>query len=81
MEPLEPGNKVEFQEYPMDEETNVAVSSNLAETTESSKRPGPMTLPSLVLPAIPLPTLVPRRGLLVLRWVSKAAVTRAFFPQ
>ena len=62
MEPLEPGNKVEFQEYPLDEEANV-------ETTESSKQPGPMTLPSIILPHIPMPTLVPRRGLLVLRWI------------
>ena len=65
MEPLmEPGNEVEFQEYQMDEETNVS-------SLDSSKHPGPMALPSIMLPAIPaMPTLVPRRGLLVLRWAG-----------
>ena len=76
MEPLEPGKKMEYDEYPLDEETNVAVSSPL-ETTESSKRPaaGPITLPSIILPSIPMPTLVPRRGLLVIRWIFEVAVT------
>ena len=74
MEPLEPGK--EYDEYPLDKETNVAVSIPV-ETTESSKRPaaGPITLPSIILPSIPMPTLVPRRGLLVIRWIFEVAVT------
>ena len=66
METLQPGNKMEYDEYPLEEETNV---SNLQETTETNKQPGPMTLPSIKLPSISMPTLVPRRGLLVIRWI------------
>merc|ERR1712037_304432 len=64
---MEPGNEVEFQEYPLDEETNL----------DSSKHPRPMTLPSIMLPAIPaMPTLVPRRGLLVLSESGSSQLTR-----
>ena len=66
METLQPGNKMEYDEYSLEEETHV---SNLQETTETNKQPGPMTLPSIKLPSISMPTLVPRRGLLVIRWV------------
>ena len=66
METLQLGNKMEYDEYPLNEEINF---SNLQETTETSKQPGPMTLPSIKLPSISMPTLVPRRGLLVIRWV------------
>ena len=66
METLQPGNKMEYDEYPLEEESNL---SNLQETTETNKQPGPMTLPSIKLPSISMPTLVPRRGLLVIRWI------------
>ena len=45
----------------LDEETKNA--ANLEQTTKKSKETGPIILPSIRVPA-----LVPRRGLLVLRW-------------
>ena len=50
---------MEYQD--LDEETKTA--ANLEQTTETSKETGPIMFPS-----IRVPTLVPRRGLLVLRW-------------
>ena len=67
--PMEIEDDTDFHDYQPQEETNYLVS--VEDTTETSTQPGPMTLPSIVLPSIPLPTLVPRRGLLVLRWLWK----------
>ena len=50
---------MEYQD--LDEETKTA--ANLEQTTETSKETGPIMFPSIRVPA-----LVPRRGLLVLRW-------------
>ena len=53
---------IEYQDYPSDEEIKTA--ANLEQTTKTSKETGG----PIMFPPIRVPTLVPRRGLLVLRW-------------
>ena len=53
---------IEYQDYPLDEETKNA--ANLEQTTKTSKETGG----PIMFPSIRVPALVPRRGLLVLRW-------------
>jgi len=64
----------DFHDYQPQEETNYLAS--VEDTTETSTQSGPITLPSIVLPPIPLPTLVPRRGLLVISESGSSQLTR-----
>ena len=79
--PMEIEDDSDFHDYQPQEETNYLAS--VEDTTETSTQSGPMTLPSIVLPHIPLPTLVPRRGLLVIRWLWKMFLITSivFLPQ
>ena len=58
---IEPLLEHDMECQDLDEETKTA--ANLEQTTKTSKETGPIMLPSIRVPA-----LVPRRGLLVLRW-------------
>ena len=58
---IEPPLEQDMEYQDLDEETKTA--ANLEQTTKTSKETGPIMFPSIRVPA-----LVPRRGLLVLRW-------------